>query len=315
MARIRTIKPEFWTDEKLSLLDPLVRLVYLGLISQADDAGRLLDNVKLLDGMLFPNTDDSCRDALDTLARLSRVSRYRTSNGQSIIQIVKWEQHQKVDNPSKHVLPGPEHAVLVQPPVPPKDTPSPRNPRETLATLSRDPSVTTLDHGPRITDHGPTTVELVDVVRSDSANGSGTGTALITVGPDPRARIGTVLAGVAEGARRRGDADRERSAKAEFLFAYWALVMDHPRAIYDDKRKKRIESALRENRGDVGELLYAVDGARKTPYLMGENETRTRYDGVETVLRDRAQIEKLAAKCPAYQRGEPHPRLQELEAA
>jgi hypothetical protein len=120
---------------------------------------------------------------------------------------------------------------------------------------------------------------------------------------------------VAEGARRRGDADRERAGQAEFVFAYWALVMEHPRAIYDDKRKRRIESALRENRGDVGELLYAIDGARKTPYLMGENETRTRYDGVETVMRDRAQIEKLAAKCPAYQRGEPHPRLKELEAA
>jgi hypothetical protein len=155
----------------------------------------------------------------------------------------------------------------------------------------------------------------VGVVRSDSANGSGTGTALIPVSSDPRTRIGAVLTGVAEGARRRGDADRERAGQAEFVFAYWALVMEHPRAIYDDKRKRRIESALRENRGDVGELLYAVDGARKTPYLMGENETRTRYDGIETVLRDRAQIEKLAAKCPAYQRGEPHPRLKELEAA
>jgi hypothetical protein len=107
VARIRTIKPEFWTDEKMSLLDVTTRLVFLGLISLADDAGRLVDNVKLLDGQLFPNTDDSCRDALDTLARMSRITRYRTSSGQPLLQITKWESHQKVDKPSKYVLPGP----------------------------------------------------------------------------------------------------------------------------------------------------------------------------------------------------------------
>src|SRR5688500_18266443 len=77
MPRIRTLKPEFWQDEKLALLDPLTRLVYLGLVSQADDAGRLLDNVKYLDGLLFPYTDDTCADALDTLANRSLHERER----------------------------------------------------------------------------------------------------------------------------------------------------------------------------------------------------------------------------------------------
>jgi hypothetical protein len=112
MARIRTIKPEFWTDEKLSLLDPLTRLVYVGLWSHADDAGRLVDNLKLLDGLLFPNTDDSCEAPLEILARLGRILRYRHASGQDLIQIVKWNDHQRVDHPNKYTLPGPEHAVL-----------------------------------------------------------------------------------------------------------------------------------------------------------------------------------------------------------
>ena len=116
MPRIRTVKPEFWSDEKLSLLDPLTRLVFLGLISMADDHGRLVDNVKLLDGQLFPNTDDSSRDSLETLSRIGRVLRYRAANGQTVLQIVNWDRHQKVTHPGKEVLPPPDDAVLVQPP-------------------------------------------------------------------------------------------------------------------------------------------------------------------------------------------------------
>jgi hypothetical protein len=42
MPRIRTIKPEFWTDFKLANeLTRDQRLVYMALISEADDEGRL----------------------------------------------------------------------------------------------------------------------------------------------------------------------------------------------------------------------------------------------------------------------------------
>lgn len=107
MARIRTIKPGFWSDEKLAPLDPITRLVFLGLISNADDAGRLIDSVRMIDGMLFPFSEHSSREAIETLARLSRVLRYRSASGQPILQICNWEEHQRVDNPSAHVLPAP----------------------------------------------------------------------------------------------------------------------------------------------------------------------------------------------------------------
>lgn len=110
MARIRTLKPEFWQDEKLGLCPPIVRLVFLGLISQSDDAGRLFDNPKMLDGLLFPATSDTCAPALGLLAKLGRILRYQSSSGQRLIQIVGWERHQKVKNPSVYNLPAPSEA-------------------------------------------------------------------------------------------------------------------------------------------------------------------------------------------------------------
>lgn len=108
MPRIRSIKPQFWSDEKLARLDPLTRLVFIGLWSLADDAGRLIDNVKQLDGELFPFTDDSSREALDTLARLSRITRYTGANGSRVIQITHWGRHQRIVHPSQTVLPPPD---------------------------------------------------------------------------------------------------------------------------------------------------------------------------------------------------------------
>jgi hypothetical protein len=99
-VRIRTIKPEFFQDEKLAPLDPTTRLVFLGLISMADDYGRLLDNVRVIDAFVFPETEDTSREALARLSRIGRIARGRTASGQRAIQIVNWERHQKVDHPN-----------------------------------------------------------------------------------------------------------------------------------------------------------------------------------------------------------------------
>lgn len=99
MPRIRTVKPEFWGDEKLGPLEPIDRLVFLGLISLADDAGRLMDNVKVVDAFVFPYTDDTSAPSLEKLAQLGRIERGHTNSGQAIIQLVNWS-HQKIDKPN-----------------------------------------------------------------------------------------------------------------------------------------------------------------------------------------------------------------------
>lgn len=168
MPRIRTIKPEFWIDEKLALLVPLDRLVFLGLICVADDFGRLVDNVKTIDGMLFPYTDDTCRESLDVLASVSRITRYSLPSGMKLIQINGWSKHQRVDKPSRSLLPGPDSegsVVLAYE----KDS---RDTRETFATPSRDSREPTMDHGSTIMDHGSTTMDQQHVA-SVSSNEQG----------------------------------------------------------------------------------------------------------------------------------------------
>lgn len=107
MARIRTIKPEIWADEKFSALDTLSQLVFIGLISQADDAGRLPDSVRLIDGALWPFDESrTCRESLANLSRIGLIQRGKTKSGQRVIQVVGWASHQRVDKPNlKATLP------------------------------------------------------------------------------------------------------------------------------------------------------------------------------------------------------------------
>ena len=54
MARIRTIKPEFWEDEKIGKLPIPCRLFFIGCWNFADDFGVIKNNPVLLKSQIFP---------------------------------------------------------------------------------------------------------------------------------------------------------------------------------------------------------------------------------------------------------------------
>lgn len=58
MARIRTIKPSFWEDEKIARLPRACRLFYIGMWNQADDMGVIRGNPALLKSAIFPYDED-----------------------------------------------------------------------------------------------------------------------------------------------------------------------------------------------------------------------------------------------------------------
>jgi hypothetical protein len=181
MARIRTLKPEFWTDEKLALHPPLTRLVFLGLISQADDAGRLVDNVKLLDGLLFPYTDDTCGPALDELAATGRLTRYRSESGQPLIELTNWTKHQKVQKPSKYTLPGPSKGMVQESPGESPESPR-RVPVPDLLPTTPDLRPPTAERGATEPDgDGRHRAECVEFVKG---NGYGAREVLVAEGED-----------------------------------------------------------------------------------------------------------------------------------
>jgi hypothetical protein len=76
------------------------------------------------------------------------------------------------------------------------------------------------------------------------------------------------------------------------VFDFWAEQMGHPRARADRKRLSRIEARLKDF--TVDELSKAILGAKSDPWLMGTDPKSTRkYDGLEQILRDNAQVERL----------------------
>jgi hypothetical protein len=100
MARIRTIKPEFWEDEKISSLPISCRLFYIGTWSFADDNGVVRGNPAVLKSKIFPY-DDNLRvnevlkwlDALVEARMLVPIS-YKN---ESYYVIRTFRSHQKFD--------------------------------------------------------------------------------------------------------------------------------------------------------------------------------------------------------------------------
>jgi hypothetical protein len=114
VARIRSVKPEFFTHPKMGSLARDVRLAYIGLWTEADDEGRLLDSPKLLAGSLFPWDDDVTvkrfSQWLDELVRVGSILRYSVENAE-YIQILSWH-HQRISRPTSSRFPGPNPEII-----------------------------------------------------------------------------------------------------------------------------------------------------------------------------------------------------------
>lgn len=99
MARARNIKPGFFRNEDLADLDPLTRLLFAGLWTVADRAGRLEDRPRRIKADILPYDDGADVDAmLDALAARSFIARYKHGAAR-YIQIVNFDKHQ---NPHKN---------------------------------------------------------------------------------------------------------------------------------------------------------------------------------------------------------------------
>jgi hypothetical protein len=117
MARIRTLKPTFWTDDRVVNLSRDARLLLVGMISQADDAGRLPASPVSLIGALYPHDEDV------TAAKITRWTNeidhcgiaklYRIGKAQ-YAYFPKWKKHQRIDRPQKSSLPEPPPDALFE---------------------------------------------------------------------------------------------------------------------------------------------------------------------------------------------------------
>jgi hypothetical protein len=134
MARIRTIKPEFWQDQKMAAdLSRDQRLFYVALWNEADDEGRFIAHPRRLLGLTFPYDDDIheqfIEDSLRALAETKRIVLY-VHEGEQYGQLTKFQEHQRINRPTPSKLPFPNdlngslstHGGLNEPSVPEQGT-------------------------------------------------------------------------------------------------------------------------------------------------------------------------------------------------
>lgn len=94
MARIRTIKPQFFTSEDVTALEPLARLLFVGLFTECDREGRVEDRPRTLKMRLLPEDDCDVDALLWSLVDGGLIRRYE-ANGVNIIQVSGFQKHQK----------------------------------------------------------------------------------------------------------------------------------------------------------------------------------------------------------------------------
>lgn len=120
MARIRTIKPEFWRSPDIMALSYFQRLLFIGLWNLADDYGRghydpsaIAADLFLTEYSLNPHgvlTDVSC--AFAEYEKRDMVTVYHVKN-RDYFQIENWSSHQKPNRASKPKIPALDQAEYI----------------------------------------------------------------------------------------------------------------------------------------------------------------------------------------------------------
>lgn len=107
--RIRSIKPEMWQDEDFGLLDPEAQLLFIGLISHADDHGRFKGSAMRVRALVWPFRGDLAIDRVESrlleLADAGLIVMYENA-GRAFIELPSWSKHQRVDRPTDSQYPS-----------------------------------------------------------------------------------------------------------------------------------------------------------------------------------------------------------------
>lgn len=99
--RIRTVKPEFWTDEQMSTRSEYARLLAIALLNYSDDDGYFLANPILIRGACFPFLEDSKKipRSIQELSEIGFLEIGLLDDGRQVGKIVNFRKHQRIDKP------------------------------------------------------------------------------------------------------------------------------------------------------------------------------------------------------------------------
>lgn len=110
MARKRMISPEIWESSSFSKLSDFAKLIFIGLISNADDSGKGKANPGYIRSKLFPNDEDrrvtDIKKALSEIALTMSITFYEVE-GDNFYLLTNWARWQKIDRPTPSKIPDP----------------------------------------------------------------------------------------------------------------------------------------------------------------------------------------------------------------
>lgn len=115
MPRIRSLKPEVWQSPEVMNLTHSARLLFVGLITQADDEGRGSADPRKLKAAIFGGDDitvENVRSWLSELASQWLAILYSVEGFGELYWLPSWELHQVVTKPTPSKYPMPSTGTL-----------------------------------------------------------------------------------------------------------------------------------------------------------------------------------------------------------
>jgi hypothetical protein len=114
MARIRTIKPEFWTDSKTGTLSDKATKLFIGLLNHCDDYGVIRFDIAEFSAKIFPFENFLEHSILLSQALTDEILPkglaiiFSHTDDEDVTTQYLWiknfERHQKVDKPGKPII-------------------------------------------------------------------------------------------------------------------------------------------------------------------------------------------------------------------
>lgn len=281
MARIRSLKPSFFTDSELAGWPPLHRLAFQGLWVHADREGRLEDKPRELKVKILPFDECDLEAVLTDLARPREfgpgfIVRYRVG-GKRYIAVTGWKHQKPHPKEPKSDIPGPDKADAVF-----------------------QPEEAGKENGKTVAEQGPTSGQQGGFL----SLGSGS----LVLGPcslQPVVQPEPVLQAIlpAEAFDLEPDPAPARAAPEDRVFEHWRRVLKkNGRTAFDDKRKGAVKKML--NAGyTADDLCAAVDGCALTPHNMGQNSRGEPFNDLALICRDAEHVDRFIANAASPPKG------------
>jgi hypothetical protein len=102
MARIRSVKPEYWTSEQVMHMSRDARLLFIGLWNFCDDNGIHPASALTLKAQVFPAdllTADQVMAFVDEMIEQGLVEEYE-AGGRAFWRVTGWHNHQRIEYPT-----------------------------------------------------------------------------------------------------------------------------------------------------------------------------------------------------------------------